>query len=66
VGEWLNYTVTVSESGRYVVSALMSSILDGSQISFSFENAATTGARPLPWTHGAHTWQVADNIGAST
>ena len=62
-GEWVRYTLTVSLAGRYFISAMMSASADGSLVSFSFEDGATTGPRPLPSTKDVHIWQGVPAIG---
>jgi hypothetical protein len=60
--EWINYTVTVAETGRYAMSALVATMDDGARVTFFFEDGATTGPRALPWTHSYTAWRLADSI----
>ena len=60
--EWINYTVTVAETGRYILSALVATMDDGARVTLFFEDGTTTGPRALPWTHSYTAWRFADNV----
>ncbi|HET6280462.1 MAG TPA: carbohydrate-binding protein [Polyangia bacterium] len=61
-GEWLKYTINVTEAGNYMLSMHTSANLDGSTISFTFEDGVTTGALPIPFTTSWNIWEHVDNM----
>ncbi|HXI60584.1 MAG TPA: carbohydrate-binding protein [Polyangia bacterium] len=63
-GEWINYTVNVTATGHYTISALMATLSDGARVTFTLEDGTTTGPRALPWTHSLNAWRFVDNIAA--
>lgn len=70
-GEWVNYTVTVKETGYYSITTMYTSKLGGS-ISFEVNNKVVSGPLHLPITYNsadpidwrqAHHWNKVSKLG---
>jgi DUF5010 C-terminal domain len=68
-GEWLKYTVSVTEAGTYVIGAKVSAGAKGATLAFSFAPDLTTGEIEIPTTAGFqpgvevyHVWEKLDNL----
>jgi hypothetical protein len=51
-GEWINYTVDVTQAGTYAIGAHLSAAMTGAQVTFSFSPSVTTGPLTVPTTAG--------------
>jgi hypothetical protein len=67
--EWLKYTVTVAETGTYVIGAHVAAGAKGATLTFSFGDNLTTGEIEIPTTAGFipnhevyHVWETLDNL----
>jgi hypothetical protein len=72
-GEWLNYTVRVTEPGTFTIGAHVSAGMTGAKVSFSFTPNITTGPLTVPTTAGYvpgveayHVWEQLDNMATVT
>lgn len=61
-GEWLNYTVDVTEAGTYTVKALLSSNNRDAAVSLSVDGVDKTGPLAVRSTGHWHTWQTLDHL----
>jgi DUF5010 C-terminal domain len=68
-GEWLKYTVKVSDAGTYVIGAKLAAGAKGGKLTFSFSPDLTTGPIDIPTTAGFqpgvevyHVWEKLDNL----
>ena len=68
-GEWLKYTVNVTESGTYVIGAKVAAGAKGATLSFSFASELSTGDIEIPSTAGFqpgvevyHVWEKLDAL----
>jgi hypothetical protein len=62
-GEWLEYTINVTQSGTYRFEALVSSITTTSSFHFSIDGIATTSSIAVPNTGSWKTFQWVGNGG---
>jgi hypothetical protein len=60
--EWLKYTVSVAETGNYMISSHVAVNNENSTISFSFEDGVATPPLPLPRSGSFFIWQHVDNM----
>jgi hypothetical protein len=58
-GEWLDYTLNVTDSGRYRVAARVASIAGGA-MRISFDGRDATGRIAVPATRGLQTWRTVE------
>jgi hypothetical protein len=58
VGEWVNYTVNVTQTRAYAVSARVANLGAGAQFRIDVDGVAATGVLSLPNTGGWDTWQT--------
>ena len=72
-GEWLKYTVKVTEAGTYVVGGKFAAAGTGSTLSMTFTPELTTGLMEIPTTAGHvpgvevyHVWETLDHLGEIT
>jgi hypothetical protein len=69
VGEWLKYTVTVADSGEYILGGKFASSSRHSAISMAFSSGPHTEAMEIPPTQAdaavspLHTWETLDRLG---
>lgn len=57
-GEWLGYSVHVSQSGSYTVHARVASAVDGGTFHVEVGGVDRTGAIRIPYTGGWDSWQT--------
>lgn len=67
VGDWLNYTVTVTEAGTYAIST-HAGVGGNPKLMFTFTPTVKTAPLPLVGTSGCgvesyHVWTVQNNVG---
>jgi len=60
-GEWLNYTVSVKQTGSYSINFLCSAAQDGA-ISLSMDGKDLGGLLNIPSTTSPHIWTRLDNL----
>jgi hypothetical protein len=60
--EWLKYTVSVAETGNYMISSHVAVNNENTTISFSFEDGVATAPLPLPRSGSYMTWHHVDNM----
>jgi hypothetical protein len=57
-GEWLAYTVTVSQSATYQISFYVASAYDSGKLHLECDGADKTGTVSIPNTSGFQNWEV--------
>ncbi len=57
-GEWYEYTVNVTNTGNYVLSARVAGIGEGGRFHVEFNGVDKTGSWTIPNTGGWDTWQT--------
>ncbi len=67
-GEWLLYTIDVTDSGDYQIGARVASAVSGGALSFTVDGKAVTGVMNVPNTGGWQNWVTlqSDSFALST
>lgn len=72
-GEWLRYTVRVTEAGTYGIGGKFAAGSKGATLTFTFSPELTTGELEIPTTAGFrpgvevyHVWETLDHLGEIT
>ncbi|MDB5304446.1 MAG: hypothetical protein JWM97_1995, partial [Phycisphaerales bacterium] len=58
-GEWLNYTISVPETGKYVIAGRVACIAAGASFHATFDGALSTGSIAIPKTPTWTSWHTA-------
>jgi glucose/arabinose dehydrogenase/PKD repeat protein len=56
-GEWMTYTLNVTQAGLYTVSTRVASVADGGSFHIEFDGVDKTGPITVPNTGGWQTWR---------